>query len=168
LTSNKIPVLLLGIVIVIALLLVAGAYFLSSRKPAGEKSFTLMAHDFGYNQSDGGPDIRVKSGDKVTITLLNKGEQTHEMIIVNKKTLALALDPTIAHQGEEGLDKTLGQHIEPVFTGAVINETKPGETGNMTFTADQPGNYVYGCFTDEPNSTLHAFRGMWGDFVVEP
>ena len=149
----------------IVLVLAAGAY-LSMRKPAGEKSFRLTAVDFGYNQSKGGPELHVKSGDTVTITMFNKGEQTHEMIVVDKETLALSLDPSVAHEGEEGLDKALGRHIEPVFTGALINETEPGETRSMTFIAGPPGNYVYGCFTDEPDITLHAFRGMWGEFIV--
>ncbi|MCL4435344.1 MAG: hypothetical protein M1503_05655 [Thaumarchaeota archaeon] len=164
--SKKILVLLVAFTAVV-LLLAAATYLSPMRKPAGEKNFRLIADDFCYNQSKGGPELRVKSGDKVTITMLNKGEQTHEMILVDKETLAFALDPTVAHEGEEGLDKALGRHIEPVFTGALINETKPGQTGSMTFVAGPPGNYVYGCFTDEPDTTLHAFRGMWGEFIVE-
>lgn len=164
---SKKSLILLVAFLTIVLLLAAATYLSPMRKPDGEKSFTLTADDFGYNQSKGGPELRVKSGDKVTITILNKGEQTHEMIVVDKETLALALNPIVAHEGEEGLDKALGRHIESVFTGALINETKPGQTGSMTFIAGPPGNYVYGCFTDEPDTTLHAFRGMWGEFIVE-
>jgi len=156
----------LFMVLAMVLLAVAGAYNMLNR-PAGEVSFTLTAEEFGYNQSNGAPTLRVKVGEKVTITIVNNGAETHETMVVTKETLALALDPTVAYGGEEGLDKALGHHIEPVFQGAATDEAEPGETSSMTFMANQPGNYVYGCFTDEPGIILHAFRGMWGEFRVE-
>jgi FtsP/CotA-like multicopper oxidase with cupredoxin domain len=157
-----------GLIIAASILLsIVGVYFLTSRGEE-EKRFYLIADEFGYNQSEGGPQLRVRAGEKVTITLMNQGEEEHELMIVTKETLAFALDPTIAQKGEAGLEDALGGAPKPVFAGAMIHDVEAGETGSTTFVADRPGEYVYGCFADAPDGIVHAFRSMWGEFVVEP
>jgi nitrite reductase (NO-forming) len=53
-----------------------------------------------------------------------------------------------------------------VFNSAIKsanNPMKPGETGEVTFTAGAPGSYHYACTVPG-----HALLGMSGNFIVEP
>ncbi len=119
----------------VALAAVAVASF-SLSQPAGTKSFELDAREFGFSQVEGGPTLRVKAGDTVTITLVNIGAEEHEWMVVSKDTLAVALNPSVGEEGEEELERVLGGHPEPVFEGAMIHHLEPGETKTITFVAD--------------------------------
>lgn len=45
------------------------------------REFTLVADDFGYNGTEGGPTLIVKKGDMVKITLIGKSPISHNLII---------------------------------------------------------------------------------------
>lgn len=45
------------------------------------KSFTLVANDFGYNGTEGGPTLVVNKGDVVEITLVGKSPVSHNLKI---------------------------------------------------------------------------------------
>lgn len=149
--------LLLIVGVVIVVVAASTSMFLLAPQ-SREKSFTLVAYDFGYDGYRGGPKIVVKEGDVVKITLTNKGGVEHELMILTREEL----DEFIEHW-EKGEKHT---HPEPVFKGAEIEEVEPGETKTTTFVADKAGEYVYVCLVEEPE--LHAKLGMVGEFVVEP
>jgi len=116
-----------------------------------ERNFSLTAFDFGYNTSHGGPDIRVRAGEVVALTLANRGSFEHELIVVSEEVLKRAM--------------VTEEHPDPVFTKAVIHNVGPGETKSTRFVADRPGVYFYACFIKKPD--LHIRHGMFAKFIVE-
>jgi nitrite reductase (NO-forming) len=124
-------------------------------KPTGNKvEFTLsfvMSSDFkeyAFNalpgQPDHNPDIKVKSGDAVTIHVKNDSKSFHSFGVV----------------------------VDPDNPSAVLwnsevktpdNPLKPKESGDVTFVAGAPGTYHYICTVPG-----HAALGMDGNFIVEP
>lgn len=101
-------------------------------------AFNALPGEDGNN-----PEIRVKSGDSVTIKAANNGKSFHSFGIVSDVD-----DPNSL-----------------VFNSAIKsanNPMKPGETGEITFTAGAPGMYHYICTVPG-----HAALGMQGDFIVE-
>lgn len=159
--------------IVVALTVGMGVYLSLSQQsqpsqPTGLKRFVLEALEFGFNQTNGGPTLRVKEGDTVSITLINKGGVGHELLIVTRDKLAVALNPSVAGEGREGWEETLGGHPKVIFEGSMLHDLKTGTSRTVIFIADKVGNYVYGCFLDGPDGVLHAYRGMWAEFIVEP
>lgn len=79
------------VVLVIALIVIIptglagfGGLFSSAEsvKPTGQvKSFTLVAKEWGYNGTIGGPTIIVQKGDLVRITLIVPGAVSHNLYI---------------------------------------------------------------------------------------
>jgi nitrite reductase (NO-forming) len=101
-------------------------------------AFNALPGEEGHN-----PKITVKSGDTVTIRTANNGKSFHSFGIVSDVD-----DPNSL-----------------VFNSAIRsanNPLKPGETGEVTFTAGAPGSYHYICTVPG-----HAALGMQGDFIVE-
>lgn len=101
-------------------------------------TFNALAGEEGHN-----PDLKVKSGDTVTIKVANNGKSFHSFGIVSD-----ADDPNTI-----------------VFNSAIKsanNPFKPGESGEVTFTAGAPGSYHYICTVPG-----HAALGMNGNFIVE-
>jgi nitrite reductase (NO-forming) len=101
-------------------------------------AFNALPGEEGHN-----PKITVKSGDTVTIRVANNGKSFHAFGIVSDVD-----DPNSL-----------------VFNSAIRspnNPLKPGEKGEVTFTAGAPGSYHYICTVPG-----HAALGMQGDFIVE-
>lgn len=84
----------LAIIVVLALIVVTVFfYYQLESKVAGDafssyttsstpvKSFTLLAEDFGYNGTKGGPTLTVNKGDVVRITLIGKSKVSHNLKI---------------------------------------------------------------------------------------
>ena len=148
--------IIVAIVAVIAVVGAAGAFLTLTQGPQAMTP-NLEAKEFGYeglgyrladNQFKGGPAIQVKVGQTVRIVLKNGGAEEHEFMIVESL------------MGEM-------QH-EPIFEGAMTEDTKPGQTSTITFKAGKPGKYFYGCFLDGGTKPeKHADKGMFGDFIVE-
>ena len=101
-------------------------------------AFNALPGEDGHN-----PEIRVNSGDEVTITSNNLGKSFHAFgVVTNPEDFnSIVMDSAIA---------------------AASNPLKPGEGGSVTFTAGAPGTYYYICTVPG-----HALQGMQGSFIVE-
>tara|TARA_Y100000590_G_scaffold185628_1_gene211542 strand:+ start:946 stop:1923 length:978 start_codon:yes stop_codon:yes gene_type:complete len=101
----------------------------------------------GFNAIPGeegaNPEIRVNSGDEVTITTINAGKSFHAFGVVSNPDdfNSVVFDSAIA---------------------AATSPLKPGESGSVTFTAGAPGTYYYICTVPG-----HVLQGMQGSFIVE-
>ena len=109
----------------------------------------VMSDDFktyafnALSGPDSNPDIKVKSGDTVTIHVKNDSKSFHAFGVVTDPT-----DPTSV-----------------VWNSAVAtpdNPLKPGKSGDVTFVAGAPGTYHYICTVPG-----HAQLGMNGNFIVQ-
>lgn len=101
-------------------------------------AFNALPGEEGHN-----PDIKVKSGDSVTIHVKNIGKSFHAFGIVTNPD-----DTTTIVSGTTFKDPN--------------NPIKPKEEGEVIFTAGAPGNYYYICTVPG-----HAQLGMKGNFIVE-
>lgn len=123
-------------------------------KPTGNKvefsvSF-VMSSDFkqyAFNalpgQPDSNPDIKVKSGDTVTIHVKNDSKSFHAFgVVVDPDNPANVLWDSAAATPDQPL--------------------KPGESKDVTFVAGAPGTYHYICTVPG-----HAALGMDAKFIVE-
>jgi nitrite reductase (NO-forming) len=101
-------------------------------------AFNALPGEDGHN-----PEIRVKSGDEVTITTVNAGKSFHAFgVVTNPDDFnSVVFDSAIA---------------------AATNPLKPDESGSVTFLAGAPGTYYYICTVPG-----HALQGMKGSFIVE-
>ena len=101
-------------------------------------AFNALPGEDGHN-----PDVKVNSGDEVTVTANNLGKSFHAFGVVSNPEdfNSIIMDSAIA---------------------AATNPLKPGEGGSVTFTAGAPGTYYYICTVPG-----HALQGMQGSFIVE-
>jgi nitrite reductase (NO-forming) len=101
-------------------------------------AFNALPEEDGHN-----PDVKVNSGDEVTITSNNLGKSFHAFgVVTNPEDFnSIVMDSAIA---------------------AATNPLKPDEGGSVTFTAGAPGTYYYICTVPG-----HALQGMQGSFIVE-
>jgi len=112
---------------------------------AGEVSSS--SYGFGNSasglQSNPGPTLTFTKGQSYKMTVNNVGTMPHSWAIANGK----ATGSTVLFSSE----------INP---GAYISA---GQSGSVTFTPDQSGNFYYIC--PVPG---HPELGMWGNVVVNP
>ncbi|HJJ22577.1 MAG TPA: plastocyanin/azurin family copper-binding protein [Nitrosopumilus sp.] len=101
-------------------------------------AFNALPGEAGHN-----PEIRVNSGDEVTITTNNIGKSFHAFgVVTNPEDFnSVVMDSAIA---------------------AATNPLKPGEGDSTTFIAGAPGTYYYICTVPG-----HALQGMQGSFIIE-
>ena len=101
-------------------------------------AFNALPGEDGHN-----PDIKVNSGDEVTVTSNNLGKSFHAFGVVSNPEdfNSIVMDSAIA---------------------TATNPLKPDEGGSVTFTAGVPGTYYYICTVPG-----HALQGMQGSFIVE-
>ena len=101
-------------------------------------AFNALPGEEGHN-----PDIRVNSGDEVTVTASNIGKSFHAFgVVTNPDDFnSVVFDSEIS---------------------SANNPLKPGESGSVTFLAGAPGTYYYICTVPG-----HALQGMQGSFIVE-
>jgi len=127
----------------------------SQQQPAPPREpdveLTVYAGDFGFGlRSDAisspGPELRVKVGSLVKLTVVNVGQAVHVLTVVKD----LREDPNAV----------------PVFSGAYAgtpnNPIPPGSSVTVHFVAEKEGSYYYVC-----NVPGHVRLGMYGRFVVE-
>jgi len=88
-----------------------------------------------------GPMLRARVGDEVTINLTNREDSRHIHSV-----------DFHAVTGPGG--------------GAAVTQVAPGQTKSFSFTALQPGLYVYHCAT--PMVAQHITNGMYGMILIEP
>jgi len=95
------------------------------------------------NITSPGPEIHVKLGYVIRLTLAVVGRMPHALIVVDSLS-----------------------SLHPAFVGAEVGSPdtplSPGQTGLAIFKADRPGVYYYICPV-----AGHAQLGMWGGFIVE-
>ncbi|RDJ32215.1 MAG: hypothetical protein DWQ18_09125 [Crenarchaeota archaeon] len=101
-------------------------------------AFNALPGEEGHN-----PSFTVNSGDQVTFTAVNNGKSFHSFGIVS--------DP-----------EDFGNTLWSSEIASPNNPLKPGESGEVTFTAGAPGTYYYICTVPG-----HALQGMQGTFTVE-
>jgi len=101
-------------------------------------AFNALPGEDGYN-----PEIRVNSGDEITITANNMGKSFHAFGIV---------------ANPEDFNRVIWDSA----IGSMSSALKPGEGNSVTFTAGAPGTYYYICTVPG-----HALQGMQGSFIVE-
>jgi uncharacterized cupredoxin-like copper-binding protein len=90
-----------------------------------------------------GPTLTFNSGQTVTVTLHNSGQNPHNFAIVSTKS-------------------STGTVLWSSAIQSVNNPVSPGSSGSVTFTVGDPGNYYYICQVDG-----HVALGMWGNVVVQ-
>ena len=101
-------------------------------------AFNALPGEEGHN-----PNIRVNSGDEVTVSANNIGKSFHAFgVVTNPDDFnSVVFDSEIS---------------------SANNPLKPGESGSVTFMAGAPGTYYYICTVPG-----HALQGMQGSFIVE-
>jgi nitrite reductase (NO-forming) len=104
--------------------------------------FRTLAFNALPGESGNNPEIKVKSGDSVTIKVKNAGKSFHSFGVVTNP---------------EDITTVWGSAIRDAN-----NPLKPNEEGETTFTAGAPGTYYYICTVPG-----HALQGMKGSFIVE-
>lgn len=107
------------------------------------EDFVTLGFDALPGEEGANPEIRVASGDKVTVRATNTGVLLH--------AFGVATNP-------EDFRST-------VWDSEIAAATAPlrgGESGEVTFTAGAPGLYHYICTVPG-----HALQGMHGHFIVE-
>jgi nitrite reductase (NO-forming) len=105
--------------------------------------FRTLAFNALPGEDGNNPEIKVKAGDSVTIKTTNAGKSFHAFGVVTNPE-----DPNSI-----------------VWNSAIqsaANPLKPGENGEVTFTADISGTYYYICTVPG-----HSIQGMQGKFIVE-
>jgi len=105
--------------------------------------FRTLAFNALPGEDGNNPEIKVKSGDSVTIKVKNAGKSFHSFGVVTNPE-----DPTTVVSGSAIRDAN--------------NPLKPGQEGETTFTAGAPGTYYYICTVPG-----HVLQGMQGNFIVE-
>ncbi len=105
--------------------------------------FLTLAFNALPGEDGSNPEIRVNSGDEITINSANMGKLFHAFGVV--------VDPDDFNNVIWGSD-----------IAAMTSPLKPGESGQTTFLAGAPGTYYYICTIPG-----HAVQGMQGNFIVE-
>lgn len=103
----------------------------------------VLGFDALPDEEGGNPEIRVNSGDEVTITVTNAGRSFHSFGVVTNPD-----NPSSTIWNSE--------------IAAPTNPLKAGESGTTTFIAGSPGLYHYICTVPG-----HNIQGMKGSFIVE-
>ncbi len=118
----------------------------------------------GQDITSPGPTIRVKKGDRVTITFVN----VHGYSRLHRLSYGIPLpNDGLPHNFMVVKDKKELPEQDPLW-GAKIGELpyldgpKPGSGGSVTFTPDTAGMFYYICAIRG-----HVTVGMYGSFIVE-
>ena len=105
--------------------------------------FRTLAFNALPGEEGSNPEIRVKSGDEVTVTVTNAGVSFHSFGVVSNPD----------------------DFNSVIFDSAINSASSPlkaGESGSVTFMAGAPGTYYYICTVPG-----HSLQGMQGSFIVE-
>lgn len=114
---------------------------LVSKEVIAEIAPGVTVNYWTYGGTVPGPMFRVREGDRVRVTLTN--------------------DPTSLHHHNVDFHSVTGPG-----GGAAATNVAPGESKSFTFTALNPGLYVYHCAHE--NVPNHMAHGMYGMMLVEP
>jgi uncharacterized cupredoxin-like copper-binding protein len=118
---------------------------------AGPAALSVEAREFAFS-----PDrLTVRSGQPVTVTLMNAGTVTHDFSVM---TIPLSGEPE-AHASEPAGHDMGAMTEEPALHVAA----DAGTEGTIEFTASAAGSYEFYCTV-----AGHKEAGMVGTLVVEP
>ncbi|MCS7095023.1 MAG: hypothetical protein NZ988_04360 [Thaumarchaeota archaeon] len=150
----------------------------------GARTLRLEAFEFGFDGHFGGPTLRVKVGETLRITLVNRGGIEHEFMVVRDvneflEQIQLKVRELQAKGLKEEQIKT-SEEIEEIHENFVAVklmvggkesmevEVDRGETAQFEVTFRAPGTFYYVCAEFEATfPSTHADRGMYGTIIVE-
>ncbi|MCS7095133.1 MAG: hypothetical protein NZ988_04930 [Thaumarchaeota archaeon] len=181
------------VIAVVAVVVVIGAltFFIFGQR--GPREIILEAWEFGYNGTTGGPTIKLKAGEEIRITLINRGGVAHEIIVVKDQDREAFLtethklvrrfiekgvtDPIVIHASPEWhvsyrifavTEMVIGGNIVLGFRTIDHIHVERGQVFSFTMKLDKPGTYNYVCgLTELTFPETHADRGMYGTIIVE-
>ncbi len=107
------------------------------------KDFRTLAFNALPGEEGSNPDFTVNSGDSVTFKANNVGKSFHSFGVVTNP-------------------EDFNSVVWKSEIASASNPLKPGQSGEVTFTAGAPGTYYYICTVPG-----HALQGMQGLFIVE-
>jgi manganese oxidase len=116
---------------------------LTAKKIRWETAPSQTVEAWAYNEQIPGPQIRVREGDRVRVTLKNELSES-----------------TAVHF--HGVEVPNDQDGVPFITQPPI---KPGQTFTYEFTAPNPGSHMY---HSHHNSATQVGLGLLGAFIIEP
>jgi len=136
-----------------------------------DKKFVLVAHDFGWNGTTGGPTIQVIKGDVVQITVINAGQMAHNfgmgkpsakaMKIMNE-TMNMPLDQRVNSIPYDVMAAMPCPDCQKKFDeGHIEMFILPDHQAVTTFAANEAGHFKYFCMVRG-----HIWMRMSGDLVV--
>ena len=135
------------------LLLILSHFVLAAKDQAQTSNVTLYAGEisnsqYGFGNSataitSPGPTLTLTSGQTITVTLHNSGQNPHNFAIVSTKS-------------------STGTVLWNSAIKSADNPVSPGSSASATFTVGDAGNYYYICQVDG-----HVALGMWGNVVVQ-
>ncbi|MEX0656016.1 MAG: plastocyanin/azurin family copper-binding protein [Nitrosopumilaceae archaeon] len=105
--------------------------------------FRTLAFNALPGEEGNNPEIRVKAGDSVTIKVTNTGKSFHAFGVVTNP-------------------EDFNSIVWNSAISSASNPLKPGQSGEVTFTAGAMGTYYYICTVPG-----HSIQGMQGKFIVE-
>jgi uncharacterized cupredoxin-like copper-binding protein len=135
------------------------------------KHFVLVAHDFGFNASNGGPTIQVTKGDTVQMTFINAGHMAHNFGMAK---LSDETSKIINETKETPIDQRVSKIPYDVMAampcpgcqekfdeGHIEDFVLPDQQQITIFVANESGHFKYFC-----QVRGHIWMGMMGDLIV--
>ena len=96
------------------------------------------------------------------VTVVNNGEQQHEMGVVPLKENAPPIEELVKLS-----DKELEKYLAGPF-GGTEGPIKPGESKTFTLDGSKAASFGFACFIKDPETKKpHVQLGMSGQFIVE-
>lgn len=136
-----------------------------------DKRFVLVANDFGWNGTNGGPTIQVMKDDVVQITVINAGHMAHnfgmgkpsaEAMKIMNETKNMPLDQRVNTIPYDVMAQMPCPNCQKKFDkGHIEMFILPDHQAVTTFTAGESGHFKYFCMVRG-----HIWMGMSGDLDV--
>ena len=110
--------------------------------PAPEGAIEIAMVDNAYEPAG----VEVAAGEEVTFAFDNSGAELHEAFVGDEAAqeehaMAMAEGEESGEEEMEGMDHGGGHEGDD----AEVIEVEPGDDGQLSYTFDEPGEYVVGC-----------------------
>lgn len=164
------------LIVVAAMLAACGGSGGGAAVPDASGNLTIELSEFQFSPSN----IELKVGQKVTFTLINKGEKDHEFMVGRnvmmmegapngfEHDLFEGMEPMVMRGGQMvGMEEMEGMATEMGHEGFMLEMPQGSDMATITFevTQDMVGEWEIACFTDDGQ---HYEDGMRGKLVVNP
>jgi uncharacterized cupredoxin-like copper-binding protein len=136
-----------------------------------DKKLVLVQHEYGFNGTTGGPTISLTKGETVQITIINAGNMAHNFGIAKLSKQSLDLIKKTNNESLTSRVKNIPYLdlsaipcpgcVQKFAKGQINSFILPGERAQITFLAQEAGNFKYFCMVRG-----HLWLGMMGDFIV--